>query len=111
MNDQSVYGYMFEGKRFDCGSKLGYLKATIEYALEHKELSKEFRNYLKKCGLIINSFYDKDKKRLNTVIKNFKGNSRSLVFNSHIDTVKPILEEWNTNPFNLKITKVAFFDV
>ena len=51
MNDQSVYGYMFEGKRFDCGSKLGYLKATIEYALEHKELSKEFRNYLKKLKI------------------------------------------------------------
>ena len=41
----------FEGKRFDCGSKLGYLKATIEYALEHKELSKEFRNYLKKLKM------------------------------------------------------------
>ena len=51
MNDQAVYGYMFEGKRFDCGSKLGYLKATIEYALEHKELSKEFRKYLKKLKI------------------------------------------------------------
>jgi UTP--glucose-1-phosphate uridylyltransferase len=51
MNDQAVYGYIFEGKRFDCGSKLGYLKATIEYALEHKELSKEFRNYLKKLKM------------------------------------------------------------
>ena len=47
----------------------------------------------------------KIKKKLNTVIKNFKGKSSSLVFNSHIDTVKPILEEWKTNPFNLKITK------
>ena len=42
---------MFEGKRFDCGSKLGYLKATVEYALEHKELSKEFKNYLKKLKI------------------------------------------------------------
>ena len=74
-----------------------------------EDFDKFIRNYLKKCGLIINSFYDKDKKRLNTVIKNFKGNSRSLVFNSHIDTVKPILEEWNTNPFNLKITKKYSF--
>ena len=63
------------------------------------------RKYLKKSGLFINSYYDKDKKKLNTVIKNFKGTSSSLVFNSHIDTVKPILEEWKTNPFNLKITK------
>ena len=47
MNEQAIYGYIFEGKRFDCGSKLGYLKATIEYALEHKELSKEFKNYIK----------------------------------------------------------------
>ena len=63
------------------------------------------RKYLKKSGLFINSYYDKDKKKLNTVIKNFKGKSSSLVFNSHIDTVKPILEEWKTNPYNLKITK------
>ena len=53
MNDQAVYGYIFEGQRFDCGSKLGYLKATIEYALEHKELSKEFRNYLKKIRYLL----------------------------------------------------------
>jgi UTP--glucose-1-phosphate uridylyltransferase len=51
MNNQAVHGYIFEGKRFDCGSKLGYLQATIEYALEHKELSKEFRNYLKKLKI------------------------------------------------------------
>ena len=51
MNEQAVYGCMFEGKRFDCGSKLGYLKATVEYALEHKELSKEFKNYLKKLKI------------------------------------------------------------
>ena len=51
MNDQAIYGHMFEGKRFDCGSKLGYLKATIEYALEHEELSKEFKNYLKKLKI------------------------------------------------------------
>ena len=47
MKNQSIYGYIFEGKRFDCGSKLGYLQATIEYALDHDELSSKFRNYLK----------------------------------------------------------------
>ena len=63
------------------------------------------RKYLRGSDLFINSYYDKDKRKLNTVIKNFRGNSSSIVFNSHIDTVKPILDEWKTNPFNLKITK------
>ncbi|MBT7931986.1 MAG: UTP--glucose-1-phosphate uridylyltransferase GalU [Gammaproteobacteria bacterium] len=51
MKDEAVHGYIFEGKRFDCGSKLGYLKATVEYALEHDELSKDFINYLKKLKI------------------------------------------------------------
>ena len=51
--DQDIYGYVFEGKRFDCGSKLGYLKATTEYAMEHKELSRDFKNYLKRLNKII----------------------------------------------------------
>ena len=36
----------FAGKRYDCGSKLGYLQATIEYALRHPELREEFAEYL-----------------------------------------------------------------
>ncbi|MBT5406840.1 MAG: UTP--glucose-1-phosphate uridylyltransferase GalU [Gammaproteobacteria bacterium] len=51
MKNQSIHGHIFEGKRFDCGSKLGYLQATIEYALEHDELSRKFRNYLKKLKI------------------------------------------------------------
>ena len=51
IKDHDVYGYAFEGKRFDCGSKLGYLKATTEYALEHKELSRDFKNYLKRLKI------------------------------------------------------------
>jgi UTP--glucose-1-phosphate uridylyltransferase len=47
MNDEVVYAYKFEGKRFDCGSKLGYLQANVEYALAHPELSKAFRVYLR----------------------------------------------------------------
>ena len=46
-----MYGYAFDGKRFDCGSKLGYLKATTEYAMEHKELSRDFKNYLKRLKI------------------------------------------------------------
>jgi len=48
MKEEPVYAYNFEGKRFDCGSKIGYLQANVEYALAHKELKSTFRTYLKK---------------------------------------------------------------
>lgn len=44
---ENVYGYQFEGKRYDCGSKLGYLQATVEYALKHPELKRDFSDYLR----------------------------------------------------------------
>ena len=44
--DEPVYAYQFEGKRYDCGSKLGYLQATVEYALNHSALGREFEKYL-----------------------------------------------------------------
>ena len=44
--DESVYAYAFEGKRYDCGSKLGYLEATVEFALKHPSLSEDFSRYL-----------------------------------------------------------------
>ena len=40
------YGYVFEGKRYDAGEKLGYLKATVDYALKHPLLGNDFRTYL-----------------------------------------------------------------
>jgi UTP--glucose-1-phosphate uridylyltransferase len=43
-----VYAYMVQGKRYDAGDKLGFLKATVEFGLKNKELGKEFRNYLKR---------------------------------------------------------------
>lgn len=43
---EAVYAHRFAGKRFDCGSKLGYLQATVEHALAHPELSHTFRSYL-----------------------------------------------------------------
>jgi UTP--glucose-1-phosphate uridylyltransferase len=46
MKDESVYAYRFEGKRYDCGSKLGYLQATVEYAMNHATLGGPFRDYL-----------------------------------------------------------------
>ena len=47
MNDQKVYSYAYTGKRYDCGSKLGYLTATVEYGVKHSELGKDFTAYLK----------------------------------------------------------------
>jgi UTP--glucose-1-phosphate uridylyltransferase len=40
------YGYVFEGQRYDAGEKIGYLKATVDYALKHPVLAKEFRAYI-----------------------------------------------------------------
>ncbi|HEX7706300.1 MAG TPA: UTP--glucose-1-phosphate uridylyltransferase GalU [Thermoanaerobaculia bacterium] len=40
------YGYVFEGRRYDAGEKIGYLKATVDYALRHPQLGAEFRRYL-----------------------------------------------------------------
>ncbi len=44
---QEVYGYRFEGKRYDAGDKLGFLKATVEFALRNPDLGAEFRDWLK----------------------------------------------------------------
>jgi UTP--glucose-1-phosphate uridylyltransferase len=46
LHEEQVLAYRFEGKRYDCGSKLGYLQATVEFALEHPELQDDFLEYL-----------------------------------------------------------------
>jgi len=46
LQKRPVYGYLFEGKRYDAGDKLGYLKATVDFALKNKELAKDFGKYL-----------------------------------------------------------------
>lgn len=46
IQEQTVLAYEFDGVRYDCGSKLGYLQANVEYALKHPELANEFRSYL-----------------------------------------------------------------
>lgn len=43
---EDVYGYAFRGKRYDCGNKLGYLEAVVDYARRHNEIGKEFEKYL-----------------------------------------------------------------
>lgn len=47
MKDEQVLAYEFEGKRYDCGSKLGFLIATVEHGLLHDELKDDFLAYLK----------------------------------------------------------------
>jgi len=44
---QQIYAYDFEGKRYDIGSKLGFLQATVEFALKRDELKEDFEKYLK----------------------------------------------------------------
>jgi UTP--glucose-1-phosphate uridylyltransferase len=44
--DETVFAYEFEGKRYDCGSKLGYLQATVEFGLKHENLGVPFAKYL-----------------------------------------------------------------
>ncbi|MGD8910565.1 MAG: UTP--glucose-1-phosphate uridylyltransferase GalU [Chromatiales bacterium] len=44
---EKVRAYRIKGKRYDCGSKLGYLEASVEYGLDHTELGSGFRDYLK----------------------------------------------------------------
>jgi UTP--glucose-1-phosphate uridylyltransferase len=46
LSEQQVLAYRFSGVRYDCGSKLGYLKATVELALRHPEVATEFEQYL-----------------------------------------------------------------
>lgn len=47
MGEHPVYAYSFSGTRYDCGSKLGYLQATVAYGLEHQDTGAELRDYLK----------------------------------------------------------------
>ncbi len=46
IGQQPVYAYQYQGKRFDCGSKEGFLQATVELALQHPEVGDDFRKYL-----------------------------------------------------------------
>jgi UTP--glucose-1-phosphate uridylyltransferase len=47
---EGVYAYRFEGRRFDCGSKLGFLEATLEYAYRDADIGEKFAEY-------VNSFH------------------------------------------------------
>jgi UTP--glucose-1-phosphate uridylyltransferase len=47
LGESPVYAYSFKGERFDCGSKLGYLKATVAYGLDHPDTGDEFRKHVR----------------------------------------------------------------
>ncbi|MDB3894842.1 M20/M25/M40 family metallo-hydrolase [Candidatus Pelagibacter sp.] len=69
-----------------------------------KLFSNYVKKYLNKSRLKIKSF-GVDREKINIIASNHSSSKKSLVFNSHIDTVRPILSEWKTNPYNLKIDK------
>jgi UTP--glucose-1-phosphate uridylyltransferase len=46
LKQESVLAYEFQGRRYDCGNKLGYLEATVAYALKHPDLKEDFEAYL-----------------------------------------------------------------
>lgn len=58
LNYEAVYAYNFEGKRYDVGDKLGYLMATVEYALKRDELKGPFAEYLMYIASNLNSMLD-----------------------------------------------------
>ncbi|MEJ5031258.1 UTP--glucose-1-phosphate uridylyltransferase GalU [Comamonas sp. MYb21] len=47
MHSETVYAYQYSGKRYDCGSKEGFLQATVELALQHPDVGDDFRAFLK----------------------------------------------------------------
>jgi len=51
IKERTVLAYRFEGKRYDCGDKLGYLEANVELGLRHPELGEGFREYLRNLEL------------------------------------------------------------
>ena len=51
MAHEAVYAYQYSGKRYDCGSKEGFLQATVELALQHPQVGEAFRQYLKTMAI------------------------------------------------------------
>ena len=50
LTDHPVRAFQFDGTRFDCGSKLGYLEATLHYALRHRKLGESFTQFVKQIA-------------------------------------------------------------
>jgi UTP--glucose-1-phosphate uridylyltransferase len=52
IQDETVLAYEFEGHRYDCGTKLGYLKATVDYGLKHPEVAPDFATFVRQRGAV-----------------------------------------------------------
>jgi len=50
LRDETVLGYRFDGRRYDCGAKLGYLEANVMFGLKHPETAEEFKKFLKRLA-------------------------------------------------------------
>jgi len=48
---EEMYAYIFQGRRYDVGSKIGFIEATVDYALKSDELREDFKKYLKSINL------------------------------------------------------------
>jgi len=51
LKKEKMYAYLYEGKRHDVGDKLGFLKATVEFALKREDLGGPLREYLRSLDL------------------------------------------------------------
>ena len=54
LQKEEVYAYKFQGKRYDAGDKLGYVKAIIDFALEREDLKEDVRRYLQDLRIFQN---------------------------------------------------------
>jgi len=50
LRDETVLGYRFDGRRYDCGAKLGYLEANVMFGLKHPETATEFKKFLERLA-------------------------------------------------------------
>jgi UTP--glucose-1-phosphate uridylyltransferase len=50
LDEEKVLAYAFEGRRYDCGTKLGYLEATVDFGLKHPEVAEDFAAFLRERG-------------------------------------------------------------
>lgn len=53
LTQEKVYAYRFTGKRYDCGSKIGFMKANVELAMKHPEIAQEFKDYLRSLSALV----------------------------------------------------------
>ncbi len=64
MSEEAVYAFQYDGKRYDCGSKEGFLEATVELALQHAEVGAHFRHYLENLQI---GWSGKERRKANPV--------------------------------------------